>query len=270
MDSWKAAYMALCGVAGMRRKCRIPLPGSFFVARRSRHTRLQGDWSSDVCSSDLQTINHQRNRRPRQTGDAVFFWRCFSIPAVVGADFRVGPLPRHPDLALTHDLVGLSLCLCRASAFSAASSHSVAQVLLPVLQRPRSSVRPQPSSDHTQQTTVTRSELANFFFPLRSREVVPAPWRDLSSIFPTPVLLHIISVADPGFRKPLIARSIPSDTFRQAASLLAHSVTALPYLGRACSFEKGAALQFTSLMIIGITQASILSCRARARFISMS
>src|ERR1039457_2434718 len=28
-------------------------PGSFFASRR-RHTRLQGDWSSDVCSSDLE------------------------------------------------------------------------------------------------------------------------------------------------------------------------------------------------------------------------
>ena len=27
--------------------------GGFFFASRRRHTRLQGDWSSDVCSSDL-------------------------------------------------------------------------------------------------------------------------------------------------------------------------------------------------------------------------
>src|SRR5256885_9041979 len=27
--------------------------GSFFFSSRRRHTRLQGDWSSDVCSSDL-------------------------------------------------------------------------------------------------------------------------------------------------------------------------------------------------------------------------
>src|SRR5256885_16340725 len=27
----------------------------FFFSSRRRHTRLQGDWSSDVCSSDLQT-----------------------------------------------------------------------------------------------------------------------------------------------------------------------------------------------------------------------
>src|SRR5256885_7851795 len=26
----------------------------FFVSSRRRHTRLQGDWSSDVCSSDLR------------------------------------------------------------------------------------------------------------------------------------------------------------------------------------------------------------------------
>src|SRR5256885_14988943 len=26
----------------------------FFFSRRRRHTRLQGDWSSDVCSSDLR------------------------------------------------------------------------------------------------------------------------------------------------------------------------------------------------------------------------
>src|SRR2546426_9284653 len=28
---------------------------SFFFSSRRRHTRLQGDWSSDVCSSDLGT-----------------------------------------------------------------------------------------------------------------------------------------------------------------------------------------------------------------------
>src|SRR5256885_663275 len=33
------------------------LSGFFFSSRR-RHTRLQGDWSSDVCSSDLLIINN--------------------------------------------------------------------------------------------------------------------------------------------------------------------------------------------------------------------
>src|SRR6266446_1414606 len=30
---------------------------SFFFSSRRRHTRLQGDWSSDVCSSDLERFD---------------------------------------------------------------------------------------------------------------------------------------------------------------------------------------------------------------------
>ena len=30
--------------------------GCFFFSSRRRHTRLQGDWSSDVCSSDLKAV----------------------------------------------------------------------------------------------------------------------------------------------------------------------------------------------------------------------
>src|SRR5256885_5396532 len=32
----------------------------FFFSSRRRHTRLQGDWSSDVCSSDLGLESLQR------------------------------------------------------------------------------------------------------------------------------------------------------------------------------------------------------------------
>src|SRR5256885_8817739 len=32
----------------------------FFFSSRRRHTRLQGDWSSDVCSSDLQRVRQAR------------------------------------------------------------------------------------------------------------------------------------------------------------------------------------------------------------------
>src|SRR5205807_5822445 len=31
--------------------------GRFFFSSRRRHTRLQGDWSSDVCSSDLSIFS---------------------------------------------------------------------------------------------------------------------------------------------------------------------------------------------------------------------
>src|SRR5688500_20393723 len=37
----------------------------FFFASRRRHTRLQGDWSSDVCSSDL---GDPRIGRPQLAG----------------------------------------------------------------------------------------------------------------------------------------------------------------------------------------------------------
>src|SRR6266446_8822086 len=36
-------------------------PELFFFSSRRRHTRLQGDWSSDVCSSDLQRLSIIRN-----------------------------------------------------------------------------------------------------------------------------------------------------------------------------------------------------------------
>src|SRR2546426_9718322 len=35
----------------------------FFFSSRRRHTRLQGDWSSDVCSSDLLQIDRRNVRR---------------------------------------------------------------------------------------------------------------------------------------------------------------------------------------------------------------
>src|SRR5256885_4101485 len=37
----------------------------FFFSSRRRHTRLQGDWSSDVCSSDLLVEFGDRDDRQR-------------------------------------------------------------------------------------------------------------------------------------------------------------------------------------------------------------
>src|SRR5256885_5903508 len=42
----EADGLARMGLWGIVRVC-------FFFSSRRRHTRLQGDWSSDVCSSDL-------------------------------------------------------------------------------------------------------------------------------------------------------------------------------------------------------------------------
>src|SRR5256885_6542707 len=38
----------------------------FFFSSRRRHTRLQGDWSSDVCSSDLDCKGGSGGRRARE------------------------------------------------------------------------------------------------------------------------------------------------------------------------------------------------------------
>src|SRR5690348_8065110 len=63
---------------------RIPcrqVSGLFFFSSRRRHTRWTGDWSSDVCSSDLQAS--------RRAGTPCPHWRS-------------GPAHRHPELAPLH------------------------------------------------------------------------------------------------------------------------------------------------------------------------
>src|SRR5256885_3201760 len=44
------AHTGIIGIPSDRNLCTLSL---FFFSSRRRHTRLQGDWSSDVCSSDL-------------------------------------------------------------------------------------------------------------------------------------------------------------------------------------------------------------------------
>src|SRR5688500_19722459 len=46
---------------------RLPYTLFFFSSRR-RHTRLQGDWSSDVCSSDLIEASRVRDRSAHASG----------------------------------------------------------------------------------------------------------------------------------------------------------------------------------------------------------
>src|SRR5215467_13891968 len=51
----------------------------FFFSSRRRHTRLQGDWSSDVCSSDLADAQAAiADAYAHKVGDE------FIVPAVIG------------------------------------------------------------------------------------------------------------------------------------------------------------------------------------------
>src|SRR5256885_3993220 len=54
--------------------CRV---GFFFFSSRRRHTRLQGDWSSDVCSSDLITPQFFWSKRVRQNTTLVWVLSIF-------------------------------------------------------------------------------------------------------------------------------------------------------------------------------------------------
>src|SRR5256885_7972186 len=68
----------------------------FFFSSRRRHTRLQGDWSSDVCSSDLTatcTSNSRlrKGQTPRRKLDlAGYSWPFRERPTVL----RTFPYPR--------------------------------------------------------------------------------------------------------------------------------------------------------------------------------
>src|SRR5256885_8265356 len=47
----------------------------FFFSSRRRHTRLQGDWSSDVCSSDLVSREKCGRLRTGQLRLTIVRWR---------------------------------------------------------------------------------------------------------------------------------------------------------------------------------------------------
>src|SRR6266581_5040436 len=56
----------------------------FFFSSRRRHTRWTGDWSSDVCSSDLASIPSttvQRYAKPKRLR-AIVTSKSYSIPMV--------------------------------------------------------------------------------------------------------------------------------------------------------------------------------------------
>src|SRR2546426_1281596 len=58
---------------------------TFFFSSRRRHTRLQGDWSSDVCSSDL---------------DSERWLAACSVPVSACAPTDGGAVATHADLAI--------------------------------------------------------------------------------------------------------------------------------------------------------------------------
>src|SRR5256885_9429723 len=68
----------------------------FFFSSRRRHTRLQGDWSSDVCSSDLLTKIEQEHtasgKHVNHETPAAQWLPKGKLPAVEEALRELGPL----------------------------------------------------------------------------------------------------------------------------------------------------------------------------------
>src|SRR5690348_17471282 len=65
----------------------------FFFSSRRRHTRWTGDWSSDVCSSDLMARAEARQRRLRQVTDLLTAATRFRGEVVRGVEY--GDAARH-------------------------------------------------------------------------------------------------------------------------------------------------------------------------------
>src|ERR1039457_3539685 len=67
----------------------------FFFSSRRRHTRLQGDWSSDVCSSDLDVLLNQGGQEVGRDSTTVFF-----IIPLGDAPAKIGKLNHEPAIRI--------------------------------------------------------------------------------------------------------------------------------------------------------------------------
>src|SRR5438105_9635205 len=68
----------------------------FFLSSRRRHTRSTRDWSSDVCSSDLQarsTLPGSGDRQRSISGTTRWLHRTDVVPATDYHNFQIDSIP---------------------------------------------------------------------------------------------------------------------------------------------------------------------------------
>src|SRR5256885_11264977 len=75
-----SSYWHACGAVEGTVVCECSC--MFFFSSRRRHTRLQGDWSSDVCSSDLVVLGYaiywaSKGQAQAVGNKAAFLWQKF-------------------------------------------------------------------------------------------------------------------------------------------------------------------------------------------------
>src|SRR5256885_7210355 len=81
----------------------------FFFSSRRRHTRLQGDWSSDVCSSDLLDPDNKWLWRMNRRRLEIEPWRDALLATAGTLDRTVGGAPT--DLAVAENRqIGRASC----------------------------------------------------------------------------------------------------------------------------------------------------------------
>src|SRR5256885_5051978 len=74
-------YIRLAQSSELKGKAALLCWSLFFFSSRRRHTRLQGDWSSDVCSSDLE---HTLGLALARRGQRVRLVSCQRAPIECG------------------------------------------------------------------------------------------------------------------------------------------------------------------------------------------
>src|SRR5436189_1325221 len=75
------------GLAGSCASMTLSSASFFFFSSRRRHTRYIGDWSSDVCSSDLALLNDANSRLLSLVGASLIY----SIGVVIGLVLLIVP-----------------------------------------------------------------------------------------------------------------------------------------------------------------------------------
>src|SRR5256885_11088739 len=89
----------------------------FFFSSRRRHTRLQGDWSSDVCSSDLQFM-------PRCQSGRISFSVCCHAKVVLQS-WRANIDRKSTRLNSSHLVISYAVfCLKKKNKSEAGDGHS--------------------------------------------------------------------------------------------------------------------------------------------------
>src|SRR5256885_3391126 len=87
----------------------------FFFSSRRRHTRLQGDWSSDVCSSDLSWLRWmvELDNPFAASNKAAFIVRQLQIqPGMKVLDAGCGPDRKSTRLNSSHLVISYAVfCL---------------------------------------------------------------------------------------------------------------------------------------------------------------